>query len=363
MTKLSQSDVLQALAEVEVSGGLRPLAAGLIQDVVIEWHDLEATVAIHVDAVWGNGPPSSDAVEALARPVRQLPAVVEVRVVARSRERAAQTHQFVRPGAGGKEVAMPDTEVVAVLSGKGGVGKSTVAINLAVALADSGRRTALLDCDIYGYGVPDLLGVRAPLTSESGQLVPPLRHGVAVMSMDFFVKPGQVVMWRGPMLGKAFRQMLTQTAWPAPEFLILDMPPGTGDMALDVHESLPRAQALVVTTPDLRAARVAERAGRMAMTTGHRLLGVVETMSHLDCEGCERRTYPLGRGGGDQVASALGTWVMARIPWAFVDGEALDVVAPRGSPAQAAYGQLAQAVLAGLGAPDQTQMDSGGGSV
>ncbi len=153
MRRLSQADVLQALADVVVPGDLYPVAVGLIQDVVIEWHDQVASVAIHVDQIWGDGPPPAVGIEAVCQRVRQLPAVAEVRVGPRSRERADQARNFARPSSGEKQVAQPTTQVVAVLSGKGGVGKSTVATNLAVALAGCGWRTALLDGDIYGYGV------------------------------------------------------------------------------------------------------------------------------------------------------------------------------------------------------------------
>ncbi|MBX6378925.1 MAG: P-loop NTPase, partial [Clostridia bacterium] len=238
--------------------------------------------------------------------------------------------------------------LVAVASGKGGVGKSTVAANLAVALARRGTRVAILDCDVYGFSVPDLLGVEEPAALRDRRLVPPRAHGVQVMSMEFFVPGNRPVVWRGPMLGTALRQLMGDTLWDEPQVMVLDLPPGTGDVALDVHEFFPDAAEIIVTTPDPFAARVAERAGTMALETGHVVLGVVENLAYLTCEGCGRRLHPFGRGGGDAVAAALGVPVLARIPHFPPGAGRTDGLCPPETEAGRAYDQLARGVLAGL---------------
>lgn len=162
--------------------------------------------------------------------------------------------------------------------------------------------------------------------------------------MKFFVGDNAPVMWRGPMLGKAIRQMLEQTQWNAPEYMVLDLPPGTGDIALDVHDYFPTAAVLVVTTPDRHAARVAERAGRMVQSLGRCLVGVVENLSSFECPDCGHQTHPLGRGGGASVARSLGVPLLAAIPWiAPVDGAPVGLL-PTGHPVEAVYRDLAALV-------------------
>src|SRR5690606_22573549 len=171
------------------------------------------------------------------------------------------------------------TRVVAISSGKGGVGKSSVSTNLAVTLAAAGRRVGIIDGDIWGFSIPRMFGVDTPPVVIDESIIPPRAHGVQVMSMDYFVPDDKAVIWRGPMLHKAIEQFLTDVFWDAPDFLIVDMPPGTGDIAISMAQFLPRAQVLIVTTPQPTAQRVARRAALMAQQVDQELIGVVENMS------------------------------------------------------------------------------------
>ena len=346
---MNQSDVLQALAGLEVDG-IDPLRDGYVQDVAIEHHGDTAYIGIHVDDLWAGARPSDAAMEAMRVRVLGLAGVGAARIIPRSREDAEKARDAARrrrPARRGPTLPS-GTSYVAVQSGKGGVGKSTVAVNLAAALARQGVRTALLDCDIYGFSVPTLLGVDRLPVAEKGKLRPPRVQGIEVMSMDFFVRQNQPVMWRGPMLGKALRQMTEETDWSDPQVMVLDLPPGTGDVAMDVHAFFPAAHVLVVTTPDPAAARVAVRAGQMARQIGHRLTGIVENLTQARCPECGHEQAFWGAGGGDLVARALQVPVLARVPWhpAAVGSEC--AVIPEDSEAGRVYAALASTVAGAI---------------
>ncbi|WP_438349000.1 Mrp/NBP35 family ATP-binding protein [Paenibacillus sp. FA6] len=203
---------------------------------------------------------------------------------------------------------------IAVASGKGGVGKSTVTVNLAVALARQGKRVGLIDADIYGFSVPDMMGLEEGPEVEGDVIIPVERFGVKVMSMGFFIRENNPVIWRGPMLGKMLRQFLSDVRWGELDYLLLDLPPGTGDVALDLHQMLPQSKEIIVTTPHATAAFVAARAGAMALQTNHEILGVVENMSYYECSSCGDRDYVFGRGGGGRLAETLHTELLAQLP-------------------------------------------------
>ncbi|MPY77315.1 MAG: P-loop NTPase [Actinophytocola sp.] len=205
------------------------------------------------------------------------------------------------------------TQVYAVASGKGGVGKSTVTANLAVALAARGNRVGVLDADVWGYSVPQLFGVRRNPVALKGLMLPVEAHGVRLMSVGFFVEDGEPVVWRGPMLHKALEQFLTDVHWDEPDVLLIDLPPGTGDITLSLLELLPQAALLAVTTPQTAAQTVASRVGRMARDMRMPIAGVVENMSSLACE-CGRHTALFGSGGGQQLADELDTELLGQIP-------------------------------------------------
>lgn len=249
-----------------------------------------------------------------------------------SAEQRTGLHATLRGGAAAREItfAQPGslTKVFAIASGKGGVGKSSVTVNLALALAKAGRKVGIVDADIYGHSIPAMLGVADSRPTQVDDLIMPVPtpSGVSVISIGM-LKPrrDQVVAWRGPMLDRALVQMLADVYWGDLDVLLLDLPPGTGDVAISLGQHLPGAEVVVVTTPQEAAAEVAERAGTMASMMHQRVVGVVENMSYLPCphctpEGKDHRLEIFGSGGGDRVAATLSQRfgydvpVLGRIP-------------------------------------------------
>jgi len=217
----------------------------------------------------------------------------------------------LRGGRPPREIRLdPSTRVVAVVSGKGGVGKSTLAANLAAALAERGERVGVLDADVYGYSIPHVLGVSQRPVVVDSMIIPPVRGDLHVMSIGLFAEDNAPIMWRGPMLHKALEQFLSDVHWGELDTLVVDMPPGTGDVAISIGQLLPRAEALVVTTPQPAAQQVAVRAAVMAQKTGMRIVGVVENMSWLVGTGQEL----FGSGGGEALAAEIDAPLLARIP-------------------------------------------------
>jgi ATP-binding protein involved in chromosome partitioning len=241
------------------------------------------------------------------------------------------------------------TRVVAVSSGKGGVGKSSVSANLAVALGRKGNKVGIVDGDIWGFSIPAMLGIVNPPVMVGDMIIPPVAHRVKVMSMDYFVGEDKAVIWRGPMLHKAIEQFLKDVFWDNLDFLIVDMPPGTGDIAISMSQFLPRAQVLLATTPQPTAQRVARRAALMAAEVDQEVIGVVENMSWFT--GDDGKRYELfGSGGGQSLAAELEVDLMAQVPLVPAMGRGADeghpaVVAVPGSEAEAAFDQLAEAVI------------------
>ena len=206
------------------------------------------------------------------------------------------------------------TRVIAVTSGKGGVGKSSVTANLAVGLAQQGLSVGVLDADIYGFSLPRMLGVDTPPQSIDGMIVPPIgAGGVKVISIGMFIPEGQPVIWRGPMLHRALQQFLADVFWGDLDVLLIDMPPGTGDVAISIAQLLPDAETLIVTTPQVAAAEVAERSGSITTQTRSRVVGVVENMSYLEQDdGTHLNIF--GAGGGQMVASHLSALLGYQVP-------------------------------------------------
>ncbi|WP_427108372.1 Mrp/NBP35 family ATP-binding protein [Lysinibacillus xylanilyticus] len=215
------------------------------------------------------------------------------------------------------KMLLPDSGVkfIAVTSGKGGVGKSTVTINLAVALARLGKRVGILDADIYGFSIPAMMKVQQKPTMIDQTAIPVISHGVKIMSMGFFTNENQPVMWRGPMLNKWIRNFLVNTHWDELDYLLIDLPPGTGDVAIDMAAMIPQAQEIIVTTPHLAASYVASRAGLMAQHTNHMILGVVENMAYFENSNGEKN-YLFGQGGAEKLADELQSSIIAQIPFA-----------------------------------------------
>ena len=215
------------------------------------------------------------------------------------------------------KMLLPDSGVkfIAVTSGKGGVGKSTVTINLAVALARLGKRVGILDADIYGASIPAMMKAEQKPTMIDQTAIPVKSNGVKIMSMGFFTNDNQPVMWRGPMLNKWIRNFLVNTVWGDLDYLLLDLPPGTGDVAIDVAAMIPQAHEIIVTTPHHAASHVASRAGLMAQHTKHPILGVVENMAYFENANGEK-SYLFGQGGAEKLADELQTSIIAQIPFA-----------------------------------------------
>jgi ATP-binding protein involved in chromosome partitioning len=206
------------------------------------------------------------------------------------------------------------THVYAVASGKGGVGKSSVTVNLAAAMAADGLQVGVVDADIYGHSVPRMLGADGRPTQVENMILPPQSHGVKVISIGMFTPGNTPVVWRGPMLHRALQQFLADVWWGDLDVLLMDLPPGTGDIAISVAQLVPGAEILVVTTPQQAAAEVAERAGTIALQTHQRVAGVIENMAWLPCPHCGEQVEIFGSGGGQQVADGLSRALGATVP-------------------------------------------------
>ena len=206
-----------------------------------------------------------------------------------------------------------NTRVLAIASGKGGVGKSSVTTNLAIALAQRGHRVAAVDADVWGFSMPRMLGISRPPEVIDDLIIPPSAHGVHLISMGYFAREDQAVVWRGPMLHKALEQFLTDVFWDEPDYLLVDMPPGTGDVSLSIAQFLPRAEMVIVTTPQPAAQKVAQRAAAMADKVDLKVTAVIENMSWF--RGDDGQEYEIfGSGGGEELATSLGVPLIGRIP-------------------------------------------------
>jgi ATP-binding protein involved in chromosome partitioning len=234
-----------------------------------------------------------------------------------SDEQRSTLRTQLRGGAAEREIpfAKPGslTRVYAVASGKGGVGKSSVTASLAVALAANGLKVGVVDADIYGFSIPRMLGVGYRPTQVDDMILPPIAHEVKVISIGMFVPGNQPVVWRGPMLHRALQQFLADVFWGDLDILLLDLPPGTGDIAISVAQLIPASEILIVTTPQQAAAEVAERAGSIALQTHQRVVGVIENMSWLELPDGSRQEI-FGSGGGAAVAESLTRAVGAQVP-------------------------------------------------
>jgi ATP-binding protein involved in chromosome partitioning len=259
---------------------------------------------------------TTDITAALTRIPEITSVTIDFGVMSEEQRKALQT---TLRGGGAAEPVIPfaqpgsRTRVYAVASGKGGVGKSSVTVNLAAALARRGLSVGVIDADIYGHSVPRMLGVEGRPTRVEDMIMPPQSHGVKVISIGMFTAGNAAVVWRGPMLHRALQQFLADVYWGDLDVLLLDLPPGTGDVAISLAQLLPNAEILVVTTPQMAAAEVAERAGAIAMQTHQRLVGVVENMSWLELPDGSRMEV-FGSGGGATVAESLTRTVGASVP-------------------------------------------------
>ncbi len=220
------------------------------------------------------------------------------------------------------------TQVYAVASGKGGVGKSTVTVNLAAALAQTGMRVGVLDADVWGYSIPQMFGVRRAPVALKGVMLPVEAHGVSLMSVGFLVDDDEPVVWRGPMLHKAIEQFISDVHWGEPDVLLIDLPPGTGDVTMSLMSLLPDAALIAVTTPQLAAQKVAERVGRMARDARMPVAGVIENMTGVACGSCGATTPVFGTGGGARLAEAVDAPLLGQVPLDLAIREAGDLGVP-----------------------------------
>jgi len=236
--------------------------------------------------------------------------------------------------------------IIAVASGKGGVGKSTIAVNLAAALAESGAKVGILDADIYGPNIPLMMGIKSPPNVEDGRIIPPVAHGVKVASLGFFYNEETPVIWRGPLVAGAVRQLLTQVDWGELDYLVVDLPPGTGDSSLTLAQTVPLGGVLIVTTPQEAALNIAAKALAMFRRLNVPILGVVENMSYFVCPHCGEKTYIFSSGGGRRIAKERDVEYLGEIPLGLVVREQSDsgvpvVAALPNSPEALIYRELA----------------------
>jgi ATP-binding protein involved in chromosome partitioning len=315
MTSALLEPISAALATVDDPEIHRPITElGMVRDVDVA---PDGTVTVTVLLTVAGCPMKATLTDHVTAAVSQVPGVssVAVNLDVMTAEQRQQLQSTLRGGQAAKEIpfARPDslTKVLAVASGKGGVGKSSVTVNLALAMARDGRKVGILDADIYGHSVPAMLGIADERPTQVEDMIMPVPvRGLSVISIGM-LKPRreQVVAWRGPMLDRALVQMLTDVFWGDLDVLLLDLPPGTGDMAMSVGQHLPSSEVLVVTTPQAAASEVAERAGTMASMLRQRVVGVVENMSYLTCPHCgdSHRIEVFGSGGGQAVADTLSS--------------------------------------------------------
>lgn len=345
------SSALEKVMDPEILRSLGEL--GAVRDVTVDGSTARVVVALAV--------PGSPLIDDLGHDVTAaLSAVdgiedVEVSFTAMSSEETTALAADLRgPDAAAREVSIAKpgstTRIIGIASGKGGVGKSSVTANLAVALAEKGKKVGIVDADVWGFSIPKMMGVeRAPSVLED-ILIPPRAYGVSVISMDFFVQPDQAVIWRGPMLHKALEQFLVDVHWGDLDYLLIDMPPGTGDVAISLSEYLPNAEIIIVTTPQPTAQRVAARAGLMAAKVNQDVLGVVENMSWFT--GDDGKRYEIfGSGGGQRLSAELGVPLLGTVPLVPAvregadEGRPIAVVEPDGEAAQA-FDSVAEKLLA-----------------
>ena len=321
-TRPTESDVVAALATVEDPDIHRPITElNMVERVDIDDAG-QVTVGVLLTVP---GCPLKDRIRTdVVNAVAKAPGVtaVEVRLGYMTDEQRAALKEQLR-GAAGPEKTIPFNEptsltrIFAIASGKGGVGKSSVTVNLAAALAKRGLSVGLLDADIYGHSAPRMLGLGADArpTQVAGMIMPPTAPaGVRVISIGMFIEGNTPVAWRGTMLHRALNQFLTDVYWGDLDVLLVDLPPGTGDIAISLAQFVPGAELVIVTTPQLAAAEVAERAGTIAVQTRQRIAGVIENMAWLPCPHCGERVEVFGSGGGETVVGALSRTFGTDVP-------------------------------------------------
>ena len=338
---VTSEQVLSALRAVQDPDLHKDIVTlGFVKDVSVTGSEVDFTIELTTPAC-----PVRDEMKAEAeRLVAALPGV--------SAARAKMTADVRARGGFGRQAIPGIRNIVAVGAGKGGVGKSTTAVNLAVALRRTGARVGLMDADVYGPNIPQMLGITVqPEVSEEKRILPPEAHGIKVISMGMLVPPDQAVIWRGPMLHGAVQQFMRDVEWGELDYLVVDLPPGTGDVSLSMAQSVPVAGAIVVTTPQGVSVSDVRKAVGMFRQLNIPVLGVVENMSTFACPHCGERTDIFGHGGGERMATDMGIPFLGSVP---IDtrvraggdeGQPIVAAAPE-SPAGAAFVEIAGKVAA-----------------
>jgi ATP-binding protein involved in chromosome partitioning len=303
--QVEQGAVLEALKVVRDPDLHRDIVSlGFIKDLKVDGSRVSFTIELTTPAC-----PVKDQMRDQARAaVLQVPGVAAVDVAMSARVREAV-------GGDGPRQPLPGVKnVIAVGAGKGGVGKTTVAVNLAIALAKCGSKVGIIDGDIYGPNVPIMLGLKTQLVTDGQKIVPAEKYGLQVISMGFLTTDDAPIIWRGPMLHGALQQFFREVRWSALDYLVIDLPPGTGDVALSLSQTVPVAGAIVVTTPQQVSLADSRRAVAMYKKLNIPTLGVIENMSYFVCPSCSHESDIFGNGGGERMAADLGTPFIGRIP-------------------------------------------------
>ncbi|HET7014596.1 MAG TPA: Mrp/NBP35 family ATP-binding protein [Streptosporangiaceae bacterium] len=310
--------VTQALAGVIDPEIRRPITElGMVKTVEV---GAEGAVLVEVYLTVSGCPMRDTITRDVRGAVSKLPGVttVQVDLDVMSEEQRRDLQTTLRGGKAEREIPFANpaslTKVYAIASGKGGVGKSSVTVNLAAALAAAGQKVGLLDADIYGHSVPRMLGVTGRPTQVEQMIMPPVTHGVKAISSGMLKKGNEPLPLRGPILHRLLQQFLADVYWGDLDVLLLDLPPGTGDVAISAGHLVPGAELIVVTTPQMAAAEVAERAGSLATQLHQRVVGVIENMAYLPCPHCDERIEVFGKGGGHTVAQALSRLTGTDVP-------------------------------------------------
>jgi ATP-binding protein involved in chromosome partitioning len=339
---LDREAVLNAL-RVVMDPDLRKdiVTLGFVKDLTLDAGRVAFTIELTTPAC----PVKEQMREQAAAAVRALPGITDVAITMTANVRSASQPETGR-------TPLPSVKnIIAVGAGKGGVGKTTVAVNLALALAKCGGRVGVLDGDIYGPNVPIMLGLNAQLTTDGQRIVPAERYGIQVVSIGFLTSDDAPVIWRGPMLHGAIQQFFREVAWRDLDYLIVDMPPGTGDVALSLSQTVPVVGSIVVTTPQQVSLADSRRAVRMYQKLNIPTLGIVENMSYYACPNCHHESDIFGHGGGEQLAAQMGVPFLGRLPIYQPIREGSDtgtplVIAEPGSPAGRAFVAIAERTAA-----------------
>jgi len=325
MAVVTEEQILEALKSVNDPEIKRPITElGMVEGVTVDGNEITVRLLLTVSGCPLKDTLNRDITAAVATVAPASAVTVDMGVMTDEQRKSMQ--EMLRGGRTEREIPFAQagslTKVYAIASGKGGVGKSSVTVNLALAMAQRGLKVGIIDADIYGHSIPDMLGVGDLRPTQVEDMIMPVPvKGMKVISVGM-LKPrkDQVVAWRGPMLDRALVQMLSDVFWGDLDALLLDLPPGTGDVAISLGQHLPNAEVVVVTTPQPAAATVAERAGTMASMMHQRVVGVIENMSYLQLPGSEERHQIFGSGGAEKVATALSAKfgydvpVLAQIP-------------------------------------------------